>query len=161
MSKLQTFKLVSFVLAVAMLLVAVLMLVLLFALPDPLIKYEPDETLPPEQQAGQQLGWAFVSIWGIALFLFIFVLHIGYCIAPVVMSARQFFANKRRAIPMLVMHLVSVLALIFVTVIAYAEPLLVSVFTKLITTSLTLATVSVVFDFLILFGKDDENTVQA
>lgn len=161
MSKLQTFKLVSFVLAVAMLLVAVLMLVLLFALPDPLIKYEPDETLPPEQQAGQQFGWAFVAVVGIALFLFIFVLHIGYCIAPVVMSARQFFANKRRAIPMLVMHLVSVLALIFVTVIAYAEPLLVSVFTKLITTSLTLATVSVVFDFLILFGKDDENTVQA
>lgn len=161
MSKLQTFKLISFVLAVAMLLVAVLMLVLLFALPDPLIKYEPDETLPPEEQAGQQFGWALAAIFGIALFLFIFVVHIGYCIAPVVMSARQFFAGKRRAIPMLVMHLVSVLALSFVTIIAFVDPFLVPVFTALITASLILAAVSVAFDFLILFGKDGENTVQA
>ena len=162
MTTLQKLKLTSFILAVAMIVVAVATIVCLFAMPEPMVKYEPDEGDSSEEQSSAALGFAFVLIVGVVFFIGAFLIHILYCIAPVVLSAIQFFKNKQLAIPLLVLHTISTLMLLFSTVIAFsAQPLLKPIFPVFIAVSFVLAAASLAVDIVLLKAKDNTYTAQA
>lgn len=163
MTTLQKLRLTSFILAIAMLVVAVATMVCLFTIPEPMGKLEPSEDEDSQGQAGQAIGFAFVLIIGVMFFILIFTVHILYSIAPVVMSARQYFQNKKRAIPLLVMHAVSALMILFVTVVTFStQPsLLKPIFLLFFILSLVLAVASAVIDIVLLTKKDDASTITA
>ena len=156
----KTLKLVSFILACVMLAVAIAAIVCLYVGDGPTVQPAPDDGNGGDgtsdgdtdsSAAANAFGFAIAAAMLLALLLPVFCAHVGTTVATTVLSARQYFCNKNRAVAMLVLNIIQALAYGFLSLVSMLDsPLLKPLFHVFFYVTFLLSVAAIVLDILVL-----------
>lgn len=156
----KTLKLVSFILACVMLAVAIAIIVCLYVGDGPIVQPAPDDGNGGDgtsdgdtdsSAAANAFGFAIAAAMLLALLLPVFFAHVGTTVATTVLSARQYFCNKNRAVAMLVLNIIQALAYGFLSLVSMLDsPLLKPLFHVFFYVTFLLSVAAIVLDILVL-----------
>ena len=166
----KTLKLVSFILACVMLAVAIATIVCLYVGDGPIVQPAPDDGNGGDgtsdgdtdsSAAANAFGFAIAAAMLLALLLPVFFAHVGTTVATTVLSARQYFCNKNRAVAMLVLNIIQMLAYGFLSLASISDtPILTPIFRAFFYVTFLLSVVTVVIDILVLRGNKAQDAAE-
>ena len=161
----KTIKLVSFIIACVMLAVAIATFACMYVGDGPIVQPTPPDDVDGDGTSdgdGDTDGSAAVVVVAVALIaaillvlvLPLFLAHIGTTIATTVLSARQYFGGKNRAVAMLVLNILQALAYGFLSLVSLLDsPLLKPLFHVFFYVTFLLSVTSIVLDIVALKGN--------
>ena len=159
----KTLKLISFILACVMLAVAIATIVCLYVGDGPIVQPAPDEGDGGDgtsngdtdsSAVANAFGFAIAAAVLLVLLLPVFFAHVGTTVATTVLSARQYFCNKNRAVAMLVLNIIQMLAYGFLSLVSISDaPIFNPLFRAFFYVTFLLSVATVVIDILVLRGN--------